>query len=157
MNRCQLEAEACVGCRLQQLPCDERAVVRGACVVLHVSIVSTMQTKAGSDDVFPHQPVARCLCFIVDVATTRQARYVCSCVMECSSSSNRQRNAPRAVEPGTSLMARQRTLFFAHDIIAQQSKSAQRWRAAVAAASQGWNDAMCVRAQQQLGGSMDAA
>jgi hypothetical protein len=53
---------------------------------------------------------------------------VCSCVMECSSSSNRQRNAPRAVEPGTSLMAQHRTLFFAHDKIAQQSKSAQRWR-----------------------------
>jgi hypothetical protein len=64
--------------------------------------------------------------------------------MEGSSSSDRQRNAPRAVEPGTSLMAQQRRLFFAHDKIAQQSKSAQRWRAAVAAAGQGWNAAMCV-------------
>jgi hypothetical protein len=64
--------------------------------------------------------------------------------MEGSSSSDRQRNAPRAVEPGTSLMAQQRRLFFAHDKIAQQSKSAQRWREAVAAAGQGWNDAMCV-------------
>ena len=64
MTRCQLDAEACVGGRLQQLPCDERAV-RGACVVLHMSIVSSMQTKAGSDAVFPHQPVARCPCFIV--------------------------------------------------------------------------------------------
>jgi hypothetical protein len=64
MTRCQLDDEACVGGRLQQLPCDERAV-RDACVVLHVSIVSTMQTKAGSDAVFSHQPVARCPCFIV--------------------------------------------------------------------------------------------
>ena len=65
MTRCQLDAEACVGGRLQQLPCDERALVRGACVVLHMSIVSKMQTKASSDAVFPHQHVARCLCFIV--------------------------------------------------------------------------------------------
>ena len=76
MTRFQLDDEACVGGRLQQLPCDERADVRGACVVLHVSIVSTMQKKAGFDAVFPHQPVARCLCFIVAkqlVATTRHA------------------------------------------------------------------------------------
>jgi hypothetical protein len=65
MTRCQLDAEACVGGRLQQLPCDERAAVRGACVVLHVSIVSSMQTTAGSDAVFLHQPVARCPCSIV--------------------------------------------------------------------------------------------
>ena len=65
MTRFQLDDEACVGGRLQQLPCDERADVRGACVVLHVSIVSTMQKKAGFDAVFPHQPVARCPCSIV--------------------------------------------------------------------------------------------
>jgi hypothetical protein len=50
---------------------------------------------------------------------------------------NRRRNAPGAVEPGTSLMVQQRTLFFAHDKIAQQSQSARRRRAPVAAAGQG--------------------
>ena len=143
IRRCQLDAEACVGGRLQQLPCDERAV-RGALFYACRWFQQCKQKRAPT----PCSPIvslslAACDSLLL-VATTRHARYVCSCVMECSSSSDRQRNAPRAVEPGTSLMARQRTLFFAHDKIAQQSKSARRWRAAVAAAGQGWNVAICV-------------
>ncbi len=61
MTRCQLDTVRLV----LAADCSCCHATSVLCVVLHVSIVSTMQTKAGSDAVFPHQPVAHCPCFIV--------------------------------------------------------------------------------------------
>lgn len=83
MTRCQLDAEACVGGRLQQLPCDERAV-RGALFYACRWFQQCKQKRAPT----PCSPISLSLAACVSlllVATTRHARYVCSCVMECSS------------------------------------------------------------------------